>query len=191
VIRSSGPIRPKAKWKSIPRHFNRGIDEIFTQKKRSGLTPFLLRRPFRRTIPASRHPSSRQRHPVRKLTSRWTVVAPHRLRAVTFFPVGVRMVCQWRLSRDTHTCLVEVQAQEHDNKNLGWSSFKFSSVFAVGDPSSKNQPTRPEQVAPKRPAVARWKGSIGMIRSHPYINNKNASKFRCLQQKTGTIHKPT
>jgi hypothetical protein len=103
VIRSSGPIRPKAKWKSIPRHFNRGIDEIFTQKKRSGLTPFLLRRSFRRTIPASRHQSSRQRHPVRKLTSRWTVVAPQRLRAVTFFPLGVRMVCQWRLSRDTLT----------------------------------------------------------------------------------------
>jgi hypothetical protein len=37
---------------------------------KSGFIPF-LRRSSRRTIPASRRPSSRRRHPVRELTSRW------------------------------------------------------------------------------------------------------------------------
>jgi hypothetical protein len=37
---------------------------------KSGFIPF-LRRSSRRTISASRRPSSRRRHPVRELTSRW------------------------------------------------------------------------------------------------------------------------
>jgi hypothetical protein len=40
------------------------------QNQRSGFIPF-LRRSSQRTIPASRRPSSRRRHPVRELTSRW------------------------------------------------------------------------------------------------------------------------
>jgi hypothetical protein len=44
---------------------------------------------------------------------------------------------------------VELQAQEHDNENLGWSSFKFSSVFAVGDSSIWQQGRGGAQLAAK------------------------------------------
>jgi hypothetical protein len=113
-------------------------------------------------IPASRHPSSRQRHPVRKLTSRWTVVAPQRLRAVTFFPLGVRMVCQWRLSRDTltHThAWWNYRRRSMTMKILVGPLLNFLQCLPLGirrsgsrggggggATSSKNQPTRPEQV---------------------------------------------
>jgi hypothetical protein len=49
-------------------------------ESRSRFIPF-LRRSSRRTIPASRRPSSRRRHPVRELTSRWWLTGG--VRAVT------------------------------------------------------------------------------------------------------------